>query len=296
MSIKSFVAYLNLEKKYSAHTVLAYQKDVEAFFAFAKAEYEISTLEGVSYTIVRSWIVVLVDQGVSNSSINRKVASLKAYYKFLLKIEAIESSPLAKHKALKVAKKIQIPFSENEVDVVLYKLKDVDDFTSLRDLLIVELLYGTGMRRSELADLTLSSVDFSQKTIRIVGKRNKERIVPLLPSVLETLSRYLYVRDDYVSREQSEPLLITKSGVKLYSTLVYRTINHYFRETSDKLKTSPHILRHSFATHLLNQGADLNVVKELLGHSSLASTQVYTHNSIKKLKDVYSNSHPRNKK
>ena len=296
MSLESFIAYLNLEKKYSAHTVLAYQKDVEAFFDFAKAEYEINALEEVSYTIVRSWIVLLVDEGVSNNSINRKVASLKAYYKFLLKIEAIESSPLAKHKALKVAKKIQIPFSENEVDVVLHKLKDVSDFTSLRDLLIVELLYATGMRRSELADLTLSSVDFSQKTLRIIGKRNKERIVPLLPSVIDTLKKYLIARDDYVSRVQSEALLITKSGVKLYSTLVYRTINRYFRETSDKLKTSPHILRHSFATHLLNQGADLNVVKELLGHSSLASTQVYTHNSINKLKDVYSKSHPRNKK
>lgn len=296
MSLQSFIAYLNLEKKYSMHTVLAYQKDVEAFSAFAKAEYNINNLEEVSYTIVRSWIVLLVEEEVSNNSINRKVASLKAYYKFLLKIEAIESSPLAKHKALKVAKKIQIPFSENEVDVVLHMLKDVNDFTSLRDLLIVELLYATGMRRAELADLTLSSVDFHQKTLRIIGKRNKERIVPLLPSVIETLQKYLIARDDVASREQSEPLLVTKRGVKLYSTLVYRTINRYFRETSDKLKTSPHILRHSFATHLLNQGADLNVVKELLGHSSLASTQVYTHNSINKLKDVYSKSHPRNKK
>jgi len=296
MSLDSFIAYLNLEKKYSAHTVLAYQKDVESFFDFVKAEYEINALKEVSYTIVRSWIVLLVEDGVSNNSINRKVASLKAYYKFLLKIEAIENSPLVKHKALKVSKKIQIPFSENEVDVVLNKLKDVNDFTSLRDLLIVELLYATGMRRSELADLTLSSVDFSQKTLRIIGKRNKERIVPLLPSVINTLEKYLIARDDFASRAQAEPLLITKRGVKLYATLVYRTINRYFRETSDKLKTSPHILRHSFATHLLNQGADLNVVKELLGHSSLASTQVYTHNSINKLKDVYSKSHPRNKK
>ncbi len=296
MSLQSFVSYLDLERKYSKHTVLAYQKDVEAFAAFIKVEYDIETLEDVSYTIVRSWIVSLVEQGVGNSSINRKIASLKAYYKFLLKIEVIEGSPLAKHKALKVAKKIQIPFSENEVDLVLYKLKDVNDFTSLRDLLIVELLYGTGMRRSELADLTLASVDVNQKTLRIIGKRNKERIVPLLPSVLNTLENYLVVRDNFASRAPSEPLLVTKRGVKLYSTLVYRTINHYFRETSDKLKTSPHILRHSFATHLLNQGADLNVVKELLGHSSLASTQVYTHNSINKLKDVYSKSHPRNKK
>jgi len=296
MSIPAFVDYLKLEKNYSKHTVLAYEKDVEVFYAFAKNNYDIVVLEEVNYPIVRNWIVELVDQEVSNKSINRKIASLKAYYNFLLKIDVIENSPLAKHKSLKVPKKIQIPFSELEVDNVLEKLKGVEDFTSLRDLVIIELLYGTGMRRAELADLTMGSVDFSQHTLRIVGKRDKERIVPLLPSVIDTLQRYLRERNEIASQEGSAPLLITKKGVKLYNTLVYRTINHYFREASEKLKTSPHILRHSFATHLLNQGADLNVVKELLGHASLASTQVYTHNSIQTLRDVYSKTHPRNKK
>lgn len=296
MSISSFIDYLKLEKNYSAHTVLAYEKDVEIFCAFAKAHYDISNLEMVNYPIVRSWIVQLVDQDISNKSINRKISSLKAYYNFLLKIEAIESSPLAKHKSLKMPKKIQIPFSQIEVKSVLDKLRNATDFQSLRDLVIVELLYGTGMRRAELANLTLSSVDFSQRTLRILGKRDKERIVPLLPSVVVTLQKYLVERNLIASQVSSAPLLITKRGVKLYNTLVYRTINHYFREASEKLKTSPHILRHSFATHLLNEGADLNVVKELLGHASLASTQVYTHNSIQTLRDVYSKTHPRNKK
>ncbi|TVZ53313.1 tyrosine-type recombinase/integrase [Dokdonia sp. Hel_I_53] len=296
MAITSFVAYLNLEKNYSQHTVLAYRKDVEVFFAFAKANYDIFHLEEVGYTIIRSWIVLLVDAGVSNRSINRKIASLKSYYNFLLKVGAIESSPLAKHKALKTPKKIQIPFSQKEVSAVLCKIKDTGDFESLRDLLMIELLYGTGMRRAELIGLKSSSIDRFQKTIRVVGKRNKERLVPLLPSIEMTLEKYLIERDKLFDAVCDAPLLVTKKGVKLYDTLVYRVIKAYFSETSDKLKTSPHILRHSFATHLLNQGADLNTVKELLGHSSLASTQVYTHNNIQTLKDVYAKSHPRNKK
>lgn len=296
MILKPFLDYLNLEKNYSKHTVLAYEGDVEAFYAFAKAEYDQDSLEDIHYSQIRSWIVMLVESGISNRSINRKISSLRAYYNFLLKIAVIEVSPLAKHKSLKVPKRVQIPFSEAEVVTVLDQLRDAADFKSLRDLVIVELLYGTGMRRAELSDLTIGSIDFSQKTLKIIGKRNKERIVPLLPSIATTLKVYMKERALLAPENQSSPLLITNKGVKIYNTLVYRIINHYFSVMSDKLKTSPHILRHSFATHLLNQGADLNVVKELLGHASLASTQVYTHNSIKTLRDVYSKSHPRNKK
>lgn len=296
MSLKSFIDYLNFEKNYSKHTLLAYKNDVKEFSAFAKISFGESSLAEIHYSQIRTWIIKLVDDGVSNRSINRKVSSLKAYYKFLLKIDEIENSPLSKHKSLKTPKRIQIPFSELEVDTVINLLKDAEDFKSLRDLAIVELLYGTGMRRAELADLTLGSIDFTLMTLKIQGKRNKERIVPLLSSIADTLSKYLHIRSSLASEEQNAPLLITNTGAKIYNTLVYRIINHYFSETSDKLKTSPHILRHSFATHMLNQGADLNVVKELLGHASLASTQVYTHNSIKALRDVYSKAHPRNKK
>ncbi len=296
MSLKAFIDYLSLEKHYSVHTITAYEKDIESFSAFAKAEFDQLNLEAIQYTQIRSWIVSLVDEGISNTTINRKVSSLKSYYKFLLKIEAIEVSPLAKHRALKTPKKVQVPFSQEEVSEVLLLLNQAKDFESLRDLAIVELLYSTGMRRAELIGLKVGSVDFEQQSLKVLGKRNKERIIPLLPGLSQTLKAYLSVRQDVDSNTFDSPLLITKKGVKLYDTLVYRIINRYFSRTSDKLKKSPHIIRHSFATHLLNQGADLNIVKELLGHASLASTQVYTHNSISALKDVYGAAHPRNKK
>lgn len=296
MSLTAFIDYLSLEKNYSVHTVTAYQRDIESFTAFAKAEFDQSELETIEYTQIRSWIVLLVDEGISNTSINRKVSSLKSYYKFLLKIEAITVSPLAKHRALKTPKKVQIPFSQEEVSEVLLLLNQAKDFESLRDLAIVELLYATGMRRAELIGLKVGSIDFEQQSIKVLGKRNKERIIPLLPGMIETIGTYLTVRQEVALNTLDSPLLITKKGVKLYDTLVYRIINRYFSRTSNKLKKSPHIIRHSFATHLLNQGADLNIVKELLGHSSLASTQVYTHNSISALKDVYGAAHPRNKK
>ena len=296
MYLNAFIDYLTLERKYSSHTVLAYKRDIEAFSAFAKANYDQTDLETIHYSQIRSWIVILVDEGVSNRTINRKVSSLKSFYKFLIKIEVINVTPLVKHKALKTSKKLQIPFSESEISETFDLLTVSGDFESIRDLLLLELLYGTGMRRAELIGLTMGSLDLSQKTIRVLGKRNKERIMPLLPNICETIVKYLDKRDEIAQRSNEAPLLITKKGVKLYDTLVYRIINQYFSKTSNKIKKSPHIIRHSFATHLLNQGADLNTVKDLLGHASLASTQVYTHNSIKTLRNVYNNAHPRNKK
>ncbi|WP_299679617.1 tyrosine-type recombinase/integrase [uncultured Dokdonia sp.] len=296
MYLNAFIDYLTLEKNYSSHTILAYQKDIGAFFAFAKANDGDVELHEMHYNQIRNWIVALVDEGISNRSINRKISSLKSFYKFLVKIEVIDVSPLVKHKALKTSKKLQIPFSENEMSEVFDLLSISNDFESLRDLLLLELLYGTGMRRAELIGLTISSVDLSQKTIRVIGKRNKERLMPLLSNVCVTIVKYLEKRNEISQNEKGAPLLITKKGIKLYDTLVYRIINHYFSKTSNKIKKSPHIIRHSFATHLLNQGAELNTVKDLLGHASLASTQVYTHNSIKTLRNVYSNAHPRNKK
>lgn len=296
MSLSSFIVYLQLEKNYSEHTLLAYEKDVVEFSAFAKTSFGEAQLADVAYPQIRAWIVKLVEDQVSNRTINRKISSLKSYYKFLLKIEEIQVSPLAKHKSLKTPKRLQIPFSQVEVATVLDLLREAEDFVSLRNLTIVELLYGTGMRRAELIGLTISSVDLAQQTVKVLGKRNKQRIIPLLPTLVQTLNKYLEARVAVASQDQDAPLLVTQKGVVVYNTLVYRIINQYFHKTSDKLKTSPHILRHSFATHLLNQGADLNVVKELLGHASLASTQVYTNNSIRALRDVYAKAHPRNKK
>lgn len=294
MSFQTFTDYLQLEKKYSPHTVTAYLKDLEDFQKFASEEYQYSEIVTVNYSIVRSWIVSLVDSGISNRTVNRKISSLKTYYKFLLKTSQIEINPLAKHKALKTSKKIQVPFSENEIGNVMELFREKEDFEGVRDRLVVELFYSTGIRRAELIHIRLVDISFSQKSVKVLGKRNKERIIPLLPTVLESLSHYLSIRAQLENIKDSEYLFLTQKGVKIYETLVYRIINSYFSKTSEKVKKSPHILRHSFATHLLNEGADINSVKELLGHSSLASTQVYTQNSIAKLKEVYKNAHPRN--
>ena len=296
MPFKPFTDYLLLEKKYSPHTVAAYSKDIQRFFDFVSKEYQLKSLHVVNYSMVRSWIVYLVDSGISNSSINRKISSLKTYYKFLLKTSQITETPLAKHRALKVAKKVQIPFSQTEVEGVLELFDHANDFRTLRDKLIVELFYSTGIRRAELIGLRLSDISEAQKTIKVLGKRNKERIIPLLPSVLTTIARYKSFREVLPSLGASKILLVTSKGNAIYETLVYRVITRYFSEISLKVKKSPHILRHSFATHLLSQGAELTAVKELLGHASLASTQVYTHNSIDTLKQVYKNTHPRNSK
>ena len=303
MPFTQFIDYLLLEKKYSAHTILAYRNDLDGFLAFVESNYDDLDLAAgevgiktVNYGIIRSWIVFLVDSGISNRSINRKISSLKSYYKFLLKTKQIEENPLAKHKALKMSRKLQVPFSEKEIDEVIQLLSEEKGFEGLRNRLIVELFYATGIRRAELVNLKISQVSISEKTIKVLGKRNKERIIPLLPSIELTLDQYLRKREELSIIEDEEFLLLSKKGIKIYETLVYRVINSYFSKASEKVKRSPHILRHSFATHLLNEGADLNAVKELLGHASLASTQVYTHNSMAQLKRVYKNSHPRNAK
>ncbi len=296
MPFQQFVDYLSFEKKYSQHTIVAYRRDLSDFLHFAAQEYEYEDIIGVNYAIIRSWIVSLVDKGITNRSINRKISSLKTYYKFLLKTKQIEVTPLAQHKALKTSKKLQVPFSEKEIQDVIELLKVEKGFEGIRNKLIVELFYSTGMRRAELINLKLQNISTTRKTIKVLGKRNKERIIPLLSPVLLSLERYIAERNGLVTIEDKDFLLLTAKGDKIYETLVYRIINNYFSKASVKVKRSPHILRHSFATHLLNEGADLNAVKELLGHSSLASTQVYTHNSIAQLKLVYQNAHPRNSK
>jgi integrase/recombinase XerC len=296
MPFSSFIDYLSLEKNYSPHTIAAYKKDLERFSVFAIEGYGYDNIDTVNYSVVRSWIVELVSKDISNRSVNRKISSLKSYYKFLLKTSQIETSPLMGHKSLRTSQKIQIPFSEAEIEAVLESLEGCTDYTHLRDRLIVELFYSTGIRRAELVGLKLLDVSLEGETLKVLGKRNKERIIPLLPSVITTIKKYLPVRAKQVSTLGKDHLLLSNKGDKIYGTLVYRIINTYFSHASEKVKKSPHILRHSFATHLLNEGADLNAVKELLGHSSLASTQVYTNNSIAKLKEVYKKAHPRNSK
>ena len=293
---EAFREYLQLEKNYSPHTVLAYWNDIVSFESFNSLHFDQHDIDQANYSQIRSWIVSLVDAHVSNVSVNRKMASLKAYYKFLLKTKQIEASPLLKHKSLKTPKKIQIPFSEKEVDAVLLFIQNPVGFEAVRDKLIVDLLYTTGMRRTELIHLKLANVNFGSSTIKVLGKRNKERIIPILPVINCQFESYLKERNGLENIIDEEYFFLSKKGVKINESFVYRLINSYFSTVSEKVKKSPHILRHTFATHLLNNGADLNSVKELLGHSSLASTQVYTHNSLTELKKVYKQAHPRNQK
>ena len=293
---EAFREYLQLEKNYSPHTVLAYWNDIVSFESFNSLHFDQHDIDQANYSQIRSWIVSLVDAHVSNVSVNRKMASLKAYYKFLLKTKQIEASPLLKHKSLKTPKKIQIPFSEKEVDAVLLFMQNPVGFEAVRDKLIVDLLYTTGMRRTELIHLKLANVNFGSSTIKVLGKINKERIIPILPVINCQFESYLKERNGLENIIDDEYFFLSKKGVKINESFVYRLINSYFSTVSEKVKKSPHILRHTFATHLLNNGADLNSVKELLGHSSLASTQVYTHNSLTELKKVYKQAHPRNQK
>jgi integrase/recombinase XerC len=292
----AFKDYLELEKKYSPHTVNAYLNDIYNFESFNKYQFEQENIDLANYSQIRSWIVSLVDENISTTSINRKISSLKSFYKFLLKTKQIEVSPLLKHKALKTPKTLQIPFSENEVAEVLSQISNPVGFEEIRDKLIIDLFYTTGIRRTELIYLKAGDVNVSNNSIKVLGKRNKERILPLLPVIAQQLIFYLDERTRLEKVTDADYFFLTRKGLKLNNSFVYRLINMYFSTVSNKVKKSPHVLRHTFATHLLNNGADLNSVKELLGHSSLASTQIYTHSSLSELKKVYEEAHPRNQK
>ncbi|MFV8352778.1 tyrosine-type recombinase/integrase [Flavobacterium sp. XS2P14] len=295
-NIDAFWNYLQLEKKYSPHTIIAYCNDISSFESYNTIHFDQKNIDQANYNQIRTWIVFLVNAGLSNTSVNRKMASLKAFYKFLLKTKQLEASPLLKHKALKSQKILQIPFSEKEVVDVLDVMNNTSGFEGIRNKLIIDLFYTTGMRRAELIGLKIVNLDLASGTVKVLGKRNKERILPILPIIKEQFFLFLEERDRLISIVDCDYLFLTKKGLKLNESFVYRLINSYFSGVSEKVKKSPHILRHTFATHLLNNGADLNSLKELLGHSSLASTQIYTHNSLSELKSVYEGAHPRMRK
>jgi len=291
-NIESFGEYMLRERNYSVLTANAYLEDIKKFDTFLKNELNFEPLEAVNYSQIRSWIVHLSNNNLSNLSINRRIASLRAFYKFLVKIKATQSNPLTKHKSLKSSKKKQLPFSEKELQNI-YNVEFSDDFEGIRDNLIIEMFYITGIRRSELINLRQKDVDFSNKTIKVLGKRNKERILPLLENASELVRKYLDARSSLNNIIDQQYFFLTKKGMKMYDLLVYRIVKKYLVYVSNKAKKSPHVLRHSFATHLLDNGADLKSVKELLGHSSLSSTQIYLNSSLAELKKVYARSHPR---
>lgn len=294
-SKQAYADYLLKEKNYSLLTLRAYTDDVVAFENFIKSRDEEVLLEDVNYSHIRSWVVHLVENNIANKSVNRKISSLKSFYRFLLRSKQITINPLQQHKSLKTEKKIQVPFSEKELQDVMTDIDYPEDFEGIRNRLIIELFYTTGIRRAELIGLKLGSYDSGNNALKVLGKRNKERILPVLECTAKLIGRYLIERRTLPAIADADMLILNSRGNKVSESFVYRLINSYFSVVSGKVKKSPHVLRHTFATHLLNNGADLNSVKELLGHASLSSTQIYTHSSLAELKKVYGDAHPRSR-
>ena len=295
MIINKFIDYLNLEKSYSPNTIKAYFTDLKDFEKFSKSNFDNMNIEESNYSIIRSWIVELVNNGNSNRTVNRKISSLKSFYKFLIKIDSIKISPLQEHMPLKQKKKIQVPFSKEEITSLLDSNYFPNTYKGKLQKTLISFFYFTGVRRIELIELKESNLDLKSGTVKVLGKRNKERIIPLLPKISNLLQEYITERNNVISKLNYDLVFLSNKGDKLSEKFVYRTVSEYFKLVSSKTKKAPHVLRHSFATHLINEGADINSVKELLGHASLSATQIYIHTSMEKIKEVFQKTHPRAK-
>lgn len=291
--MKSFFNYIEFEKRYSKHTITSYKNDLTQFSAFLEKEYEISKLIEVGHPQIRHWIITLMENEMDPKTINRKIATLKSYYKFQLREGVISKNPTLKIIAPKVQKKLPVFVEESSMENLLDYFEFSNDFKGIRDRVVIELLYGTGMRLSELIEMKENNISIYDKTIKVLGKGSKERIIPVNPNLLETIKLYQQTKKDENFRNKVDQFVVKNDGEKVYPTFIYRMVKKYLGAVTTSEKKSPHVLRHTFATHLLNKGADLNAVKELLGHTSLAATQVYTHNSIDKLKKVFEQAHPK---
>lgn len=283
-----FITYLSSEKRFSEHTIKSYSTDLKQFTSFLADDFQIvDDINEVRFQIIRTWIASLLEKGVAPRSVNRKISTLKSYFKFLIREGAIVENPMMKVVSPKSKKRLPVFIEEDQIESLLNEVKFEEGFVGERNKLIIELFYVTGIRLSELINIKIRDIDFTNQLIKVLGKRNKERLIPLSSSMLEGLS-------NFIKRNQQNQFLFTNlAGKKLYTKLVYRLVNKYIGEISSVNKKSPHILRHTFATHMLNNGADINAIKELLGHANLSATQVYTHNTIEKLKSVYKQAHPR---
>ncbi len=287
-----FLNYLESEKKYSSHTLTAYRNDLHQFADFVKSRYEVDQFPDIHAPMIRSYVAELMQGGMQARSINRKISSLKSFFKYTLQQGLIQENPMKKVVAPKTSKRLPVIVEQAKMEALLADMPtDSDSFTRWRDFLILELLYGTGMRLSEAIGLKESDLRLDSGTIKVLGKRNKERIIPITGGLAGLLRKYIIVKQ----REgfQSEQLLLTDKGHPAYPKLIYSIVKENLGTVSTMKKRSPHVLRHSYATHLLDNGAELNAIKELLGHSNLAATQVYTHNSIERLKEVYRKAHPK---
>ena len=293
MDIRNFLQYLQYEKRYSQHTIIAYENDLLQFAEFLRKTYELDNTSETRHIHVRSWMVSLMESGLSSRSINRKVSVLKTFFKFQLRNGGIQNNPLSKVVAPKQKKRLPVFIGKNQTDLLWEQVDFGQDFPGLRDRLILEILYATGIRRSELINLADKDVDFANQSIKVLGKGNKERIIPVSKQLQTALKEYLAIRNKTLKSHRFPSLLVTDEGGKMEPRKLYRIVNNTLKQITTVEKKSPHVLRHTFATHLLNNGAEINAIKELLGHSSLAATQVYTHNTIDKLKDIYKKAHPK---
>ncbi len=291
--VESFFKYLQYEKRVSKHTLTAYQNDLAQFNGFLKEVFPDHAPDSSDYGIIRAWIIQLVDSGIKPSSINRKIASLKTFYKFLMRQEVIVKNPMTKIRVLKTQKRLPSFVKEADMVNLLDHVEFADTLEGWRDKLILELFYATGIRLSELITLKESQLDIQSRTIKVLGKRNKERVIPFHKSIVPILKVYQQIRNKEVDRKKHGFVFVTDKGDPCYPMMVYRIVKKYLNENTSSEKRSPHVLRHTYATHLLNKGAEINAVKDLLGHSSLAATQVYTHNSMEKIKKAYDQAHPK---
>lgn len=292
MLVSQYLNYIKHEKRNSEHTIIAYQNDLKQFQTYLLVHYNIEDWTVVQSTYIRSWIIHLLQQGITNRTIHRKLSSLNAFYKFLINREIIKSNPLSKVIAPKKGQTLPKFIPATAINELLEQGNFEEDYEGVRDHCILETLYQTGIRRAELINLKISDIDFQQKHILVLGKRKKERLIPFSTNLLETFEKYLVIRKFQFGTENNW-LFLTSKGNRIYPKLVYTVVNKNLSTITTLKQKSPHILRHSFATHLLNNGAEINAIKELLGHKSLAATQIYTHNSLEKLKENYKNAHPR---
>jgi integrase/recombinase XerC len=291
--ISGFINYIQFERRYSNHTISSYQLDLAQFFTYLLENYDITDLNEISHLQVRSWMAALKDQHLSSKTINRKISSLKSFFKYCLRHNFLQGNPMTKVIAPRVNKRLPMFMDEQETSVLFDQITFPDNFVGLTHRLILEILYHTGIRLSEVVNLKVKNIDRANCTLKVLGKGNKERILPISTYLLRHIDEYKQQKATDFQNPEDEFLLVTKKGKKLYPKYVYRIVHQYLISVTTIEQKSPHILRHSFATHLMNAGADLNAVKEMLGHSSLAATQVYTHNTIEKLKQVHKQAHPR---
>ena len=292
-AIQYFTDYLKYQKRYSPHTLRSYTEDLQQLNDYIVKEFGETKLEELTSSIIRSWLASMKDNELASRSINRKISSLKSFFKYHIRTGSVSQTPMTQVTSPKVPKRLPSFVKQDETATLFEKVEFPGDWNGKTSRLLIQLLYNTGMRSAELVSLKESQVDASRKIIKVLGKGNKERIIPVSPALVADIQQYISEKKDMDVSNAGDHLLVTPSGRPLYAGYVYNTVKHYLNDVTTIQKKSPHVLRHTFATHLLSNGADLNSVKELLGHASLAATQVYTHHSIEKLKDVHKKSHPK---